>query len=57
MNYHITFYEKENGEKPAEGQEIIVTNGFVKKMQKTPHSEIELAEKYRDEFLKKRGLK
>ena len=117
MNYHITFYEKENGEKPAEefllslgekmqaklvrnlqmlrefgpllrepyskslrngifevrakqstditrilyffcvGQEIVLTNGFVKKTQKTPHSEIELAEKYRDEFLKKRGLK
>ena len=57
MNYHITFYEKENGEKPAEGQEIVLTNGFVKKTQKTPHSEIELAEKYRDEFLKKRGLR
>ena len=35
------------------GEEIIVTNGFTKKTQKTPPSEIELAKKYRDDFLKR----
>ena len=35
------------------GEEIIVTNGFTKKTQKTPPSEIELAKKFRDDFLKR----
>ena len=34
---------------------IIITNGFIKKTQKTPPSEIELAEKCREEFLEKEG--
>lgn len=33
------------------GKQIILTNGFIKKMQKTPKSEIELAKKYRNEYL------
>ena len=33
------------------GKQIILTNGFVKKTQKTPKSEIELAKKYRNEYL------
>lgn len=33
------------------GQKIVLTNGFIKKTQKTPKSEIELAKKYRNEFL------
>lgn len=33
------------------GQNIILTNGFVKKTQKTPKSEIELAKKRRNEYL------
>ena len=33
------------------GKKIILTNGFVKKTQKTPKHEIELAQKYRNEFL------
>ena len=33
------------------GKRIVITNGFVKKTQKTPKSEIELAKKYRNEFL------
>ena len=33
------------------GKKIIVTNGFIKKTQKTPKNEIELAMKYRNEFL------
>ena len=33
------------------GKRIVLTNGFVKKTQKTPKNEIELAKKYRNEFL------
>lgn len=33
------------------GQKIILTNGFVKKTQKTPAKEIELAKKRRNEYL------
>lgn len=33
------------------GQKIILTNGFVKKTQKTPKSEIEIAKKRRNEYL------
>jgi len=33
------------------GRKIILTNGFVKKTQKTPASEVETAKKYRAEYL------
>ena len=33
------------------GRKIILTNGFIKKTQKTPKSEIELAKKYRADYL------
>ena len=33
------------------GKKIILTNGFVKKTQKTPKSQIELAKKYRAEYM------
>ena len=33
------------------GRKIVLTNGFVKKTQKTPKNEINLAKKYRNEFL------
>lgn len=33
------------------GRRIVLTNGFIKKTQKTPKSELELAKKYRNEFL------
>lgn len=33
------------------GKIVILTNGFQKKSQKTPQSEIELAESYKKEFL------
>lgn len=36
------------------GHEIIITNGFTKKTQKTPEREIELAKKYRADFLRRR---
>lgn len=34
---------------------IIMTNGFIKKTQKTPKSEIELSKKYRKEYLERFG--
>jgi len=37
------------------GQKIILTNGFIKKTQKTPKSEIELAKKYRHDFVDRMG--
>jgi len=39
------------------GNKIILTNGFVKKAQKTPQGEIELAKKYRDDFLRRKENK
>lgn len=33
------------------GRRVILTNGFIKKTQKTPSSEIERAKRYRAEFL------
>ena len=33
------------------GKKIVITNGFIKKSQKAPKSEIELAKKYRNEYL------
>ncbi len=35
------------------GKKIILTNGFIKKTQKTPTKEIKLAEKYKDDYLKR----
>ena len=37
------------------GKKIILANGFVKKTQKTPVKEIELAKKYRKDYLEKEG--
>lgn len=34
------------------GQRVVLTNGFIKKTQKTPEREIEMAKKYRSDFLK-----
>ena len=36
-------------------QKIILTNGFVKKTKKTPSKEIELAKKYRKDYLQRKG--
>lgn len=36
------------------GREIILTNGFIKKTQKTPVKEIETAKKYRADFLSRK---
>lgn len=35
------------------GRTIILTNGFVKKTQKTPRMELEIAKKYREEYRKR----
>ena len=37
------------------GHQIILTNGFVKKTQKTPSAEIQRAKKYRAEYLRLKG--
>ena len=34
------------------GRRVVLTNGFVKKTQKTPKAEIELAKQYRKDFLR-----
>jgi len=39
------------------GKKIIITNGFIKKTQKTSKKELKLAKQYRAEYLKKRGKK
>ena len=39
------------------GKKAILTNGFIKKTDKTPVSEIEKAEKYRKEYLSRKGKK
>lgn len=36
------------------GQHIIITNGFIKKTQKTPPSEIDKARRYREDYLKRK---
>lgn len=36
------------------GKNVILTNGFIKKSQKTPQAEIELAKKYRAEYLSRK---
>lgn len=36
------------------GRLVVLTNGFVKKTQKTPKSEIELAEKRKKEYLERK---
>lgn len=38
------------------GQKIILTNGFIKKTQKTPKDEIALAKKYRNDYLNREEI-
>lgn len=38
------------------GQKIILTNGFIKKTQKTPKVEIALAKKYRNDYLNREEI-
>ena len=39
----------------ADNSVVVLTHGFIKKSQKTPKSEIERAESYRKDFLKRRS--
>ena len=39
------------------GQKVILTNGFIKKTQKTPKREITLAKKYREDYLERERKK
>ncbi|MBO4727804.1 MAG: type II toxin-antitoxin system RelE/ParE family toxin [Spirochaetaceae bacterium] len=39
------------------GKKIILTNGFIKKTQKTPKEQLALAKKYRDEYKSRGGKK
>ena len=38
------------------GNTAILTNGFMKKTQQTPKAEIEKAKRYRDDYLKRKGI-
>ena len=38
-------------------KKIIITNGFIKKTQKTPINEIELAKKYKNEYIERNKKK
>lgn len=69
--FEVIFYEKEDGIFELRvkvgtdvsrvlyffvvGKKIILTNGFRKKTNKTPRDVIELAKKYRDDFIKRNG--
>lgn len=39
------------------GGNIVITNGFIKKTKKTPRREIELAKKYRQDYLDREAIK
>lgn len=39
------------------GQRVVLTNGFIKKTQKTPKKEIELAKKHRENYLERERQK
>ena len=48
MSYEVEYYELPDGSRPAE--EVILTNGFVKKTAKTLSREIERAKRYRADY-------
>ena len=58
-NYEIIFYDKPDGTEPAKEfllsldhkMRVILTNGFIKKSNKTPPAEKERAKRYRAEYL------
>ncbi len=37
------------------GRTVVLTNGFIKKTQKTPPAEIEKAKRYREDYLSRKG--
>ena len=49
MNKYTTlFYETADGKIPA--KDFLLTNGFIKKTQRTPRKEIDLAKSYRADY-------
>lgn len=56
--YEIEFYDSEDGSTPVQdllGKKAILTNGFVKKTQKTPSAVIKLAKKYKADYERRFG--
>ena len=53
--YKTIFYETADGKIPA--KEFLLTNGFVKKTQKTPKQEIDLAKTYRADYYARKEQK
>ena len=41
--------------KPSHEQKAVLTNGFIKKTQKTPKAEKELAKKYKEDYERRYG--
>ena len=66
-SFSVIFYETPNGEQPAKLflnelsekqraktiRDLNLTNGFVKKSMKTPRNEIELALKYKRDYIER----
>ena len=42
--------------KPSHEQKAVLTNGFIKKSQKTPKAEKELAKKYKADYERRYGI-
>ena len=62
--YEIILYDTEDGRCPVQelldsffivGKKAVLTNGFVKKSQKTPKIEKELAKKYKADYERRYG--
>ena len=63
MAFEIEFYKTKDGKQGSNitrvlyffyiGKKIIATNGFVKKTQKTPKEEIQLAKERRKDFIER----
>ena len=45
----------QNASKPSHEQKAVLTNGFIKKSQKTPKAEKELAKKYKADYERRYG--
>ena len=61
QKFEVLFYSKADGTDISRvmyffviGSRAILTNGFIKKTQKTPRSEIEKAKSFRDDFLNRK---